>query len=75
MWFLGFVPLVGVCPASSERILLPQGYELRSLLSILSVGESHSWPRMGSSCVRLLPGYYKRVRLTPIVGTSCSDPS
>jgi len=73
VYSLAFVSLVDVCPASSEHTLSPWGYELLFLSSIPFVGESRSWRRMASFCVRWLVGYYRCVRLTAIVGTSRSD--
>ena len=73
MYFVGFVSPVDVCPASSEHILLPRGYQLLFLSSTLSVGESRSWQRIGSSGVRWLPGYCTHVRLKAIIGINPSD--
>jgi len=70
---LGFVSLVHVCPVSSEPTLSLRGYELLSLASIPSVGESRSWRRLVSFCVRWLPSYCRHVRLAAIVDTSRSD--
>jgi len=73
VYFLGFVSVVDVCPASRENRLSPRGYELLSLSSTPSGGESPSWRSMGSSCVRWLLSYYRHVRLTTIVGTNRAD--
>jgi len=70
---LKFVSLTDVCPASIGHTFSPQGYELLFLSSILSVDERRSWRRMGSSCVRWLPSYYRHVRLTAVVDTSRRD--
>jgi len=75
VFFLGIVSLVDVCLASSEHTLSPRGCELLFLSSTWSVDESRNWRRMESFCVPLLLSYYRRVRLTVIVGTSCSDRS
>jgi len=72
MYFLGFVSLVDVCPASSEHPLSPRGYELLSLSSTLSIGENSGWQRMRSFYARLLLSYCMHVWLTAIVGTSHS---
>jgi len=72
VYFQGFVLPGGVFPAFSEHTVSPLGYELLSPSSILSVGESRSGLRMGSSCVRLSPSDYRHVRLMAIIGTSRS---
>jgi len=73
VYFLRFVSLADVCPSSSEHTLSPQGYELLPPSSTPSVGENHSWRRMGSFYVRLLLNYCRRIRLAATVGTNRLD--